>query len=203
MRILTVTNVPPAITRQPTNQAVVVGTNVTLAVTATGTAPLHYQWQVNGTNLVDGGALEAVKPNQGSTISGATTSKLTIRNAQTNNSGNYTVIVTNFWWSVTSSVASLTVATSPVILTQPTNQAVASGIDRDLCCHRRRDNAVELPMAGGRDESGEWDKRGWKPDQWRNHHQPDHQQRADEQQRQLHGHRHELCRIGDQFHTPS
>ena len=125
---LTVTNVPPAITRQPTNQAVVAGTDVTLVVTATGTAPLRYQWQVNGTNLVDGGRTGGRgSRNQGSTISGTTTSILTIRNAQTNNSGNYTVIVTNFGGSVTSSVAVLTVATSPVIVTQPTNQAVGVG----------------------------------------------------------------------------
>jgi len=33
-----------------------------------------------------------------------------------------------------------------------------------------------------------------------NHHQPDHQQRADEQQRhQLHSRRHEHCRVRDQF----
>ena len=53
--VLTVTNVPPAITVQPTSQTNGVGTTATLAVTATGTAPLSYQWQVNGTNLVNGG----------------------------------------------------------------------------------------------------------------------------------------------------
>ena len=107
--VLLVTNIPPAITVQPTNQAVAVGANVTLAVTATGTAPLSYQWQVNGTNLV----------NSGGQISGATTNILNISNVQTNNSGNYTVVVTGPGGSVTSSVAVLTVASSPVILTQP------------------------------------------------------------------------------------
>jgi hypothetical protein len=114
---LTVTNVPPAITVQPTNQAVVVGTSVTLAVTATGTAPLRYQWQVNGTNLV----------NSSGQISGAINNVLKINRAQTTNSGNYMVIVTNLGGSVTSSVAILTVASSPVIITQPTNQGVAVG----------------------------------------------------------------------------
>ena len=107
---LTVTNVPPAITRQPMSQTNGVGTTVTFAVTATGTAPLSYQWQVDGTNLVNG----AVK--NGPTISGATTTNLTIKNAQTNNGGNYTVIVTNYGGSVTSSVAILTVQSSPVIV---------------------------------------------------------------------------------------
>ena len=118
---LRVTNIPPAITVQPTNQAVAVGSKVTFAVTATGTAPLSYQWQVDGTNLVNG----SIK--NGAAISGATTARLTIRNAQTNNSGNYTVIVTNYGGSVTSSNAVLTVATSPVITVQPTNQALAVG----------------------------------------------------------------------------
>ena len=115
--LLTVTNIPPVITTQPTNQAVVLTSNVTFVVTATGTAPLNYQWQVNGTNLA----------NVTGHISGATTNVLKISAAQTTNSGNYTVIVTNYGGMVTSSVASLIVASSPVILTQPTNQAVVVG----------------------------------------------------------------------------
>ena len=70
----------------------------TFTVTAIGTAPLSYQWQVNGTNLVNGG-----------NISGATTNVLIITTAQTTNSGSYTVIVTNSAGSVTSSIAILTV----------------------------------------------------------------------------------------------
>jgi lipocalin len=115
---LTVTNIQLAITRQPTNQTVVVGTTVQLAVTATGTAPLSYQWQVGGTNVVEG-----------SRIGGAISNVLTIKPAQTNNSGNYTVIVTYSTGSVTSSVAILTVASSPVIINQPIDQTVALGSD--------------------------------------------------------------------------
>jgi hypothetical protein len=114
--ILTVTNIPPTITVQPTNQSLVAGANVTLTVAATGTAPLSYQWQVDGTNLANGGS-----------ISGAITSVLKIRNAQTNNSGSYSVVVTNYGGSATSSIAVLTVASSPVILVQPTNQTVVVG----------------------------------------------------------------------------
>jgi hypothetical protein len=114
--VLTVTNIPPTITVQPTNQSLAAGANVTLTVAATGTAPLSYQWQVNGTNLVNGGQ-----------FSGATTNVLKIGKAQTNNSGIYTVIVTNFGGTATSSNAVLTVASSPVILVQPTNQTVAVG----------------------------------------------------------------------------
>jgi hypothetical protein len=118
---LTVTNILPTITLQPKSQTNGVGTKVTFTVTATGTAPLSYQWQVNGTNLVNG----AVK--NGPTISGVTTTNLTIKNVQTNNSGNYTVIVTNFGGAVTSSVAILTMQTTPLITVQPTNQTIAVG----------------------------------------------------------------------------
>ncbi|MGD0743650.1 MAG: immunoglobulin domain-containing protein [Verrucomicrobiota bacterium] len=115
--VLLVTNIPPAITVQPTNQTVGVGTTATLVVSATGTAPLRYQWQTNGVNLVNGGNL-----------SGVTNAILTISNVRTNDSGNYSVIVTNYGGSVTSSVAVLTTLVSPVITVQPTtNQAMAVG----------------------------------------------------------------------------
>jgi hypothetical protein len=39
------------ITSQPQSQIVLPGANVTFSVTATGPAPLSYQWQFNGTNL--------------------------------------------------------------------------------------------------------------------------------------------------------
>jgi hypothetical protein len=97
--VLTVTNIPPAITVQPASQTVGVGSNVIFAVTATGTPPLSYQWQVNETNLlVDGGQ-----------INGAISNVLTISNVQLTNNGNYTVTVTNLAGSVTSSNAVLTV----------------------------------------------------------------------------------------------
>src|SRR5208283_2588622 len=114
--ILLVTNIPPAITLQPTNKAVVAGTVVTLAVAATGSPPLQYQWQTNGINLLNGGR-----------ISGVTSNLLTLSTAQTNDSGSYSVIVTNFGGSVTSSVAVLTVAAAPLITMQPTNQTVVVG----------------------------------------------------------------------------
>ena len=42
---------PPSITTQPANQTVNVGQVATFSVTATGTAPLTYQWQKNGTPI--------------------------------------------------------------------------------------------------------------------------------------------------------
>ena len=137
---------------QPTNQTVGAGTTVTLAVTATGTAPLSYQWRERDKPGEDGEARS----------DGATTNMLTINNAQTNNSGSYTVIVTNFGGSVTSSDGRPDggiVAGDHSATNEPD---AGGGIDCDLYCHRRRDTAVELPMADKRDEPGGWNEPGWK-----------------------------------------
>jgi Immunoglobulin I-set domain len=90
------------ITDQPDSLSVAVGNQASFSVTATGTPPLSYQWRKNGTNLANGG-----------NISGVTTTNLTLTNVQTNNAGNYTVVVTNAYGSVTSVVAMLTVTNPP------------------------------------------------------------------------------------------
>jgi hypothetical protein len=96
------------ITTQPASQTVVVDENVTFSVTASGTAPLHYQWYFNG-----------------STITGATATNYSITQVRTSAAGSYTVVVTNSSSGATSSVAVLTVnKATPVVNTWPT----ASGI---------------------------------------------------------------------------
>lgn len=85
--------VAPAITQQPTNRAAFVGDSVTFNVTATGTAPLRYQWRFNGTNIV-----------------GATNNLLALANLQMTNAGLYSVVVTNNGGATTSSNAVLTVS---------------------------------------------------------------------------------------------
>jgi hypothetical protein len=92
---LTVTNIPgaPAITTQPTNQTVPQGSNAMFTVTATGTAPLAYQWFFNVTTQ----------------LLNATNASLVISNAQSTNVGGYSVRVTNSVSAVTSAVATLTV----------------------------------------------------------------------------------------------
>jgi hypothetical protein len=101
---------PPAITTPPQSQTVNVGSNVTFAVGATGTSPLSYFWQFNGTNLP-----------------GATASSYSVSNAQTAQAGNYTVAVTNLYGSVTSAVAVLTVNLPPAITGQPPGRALYAG----------------------------------------------------------------------------
>ena len=91
----------PAITTQPTNQTVVAGGNVTFTVVAGGFGSLNYQWYFNGT-----------------AISGATATNYTLTGVMAANAGNYTVVITNLYGSVTGSVAALTVtkATGTVTL---------------------------------------------------------------------------------------
>ena len=54
---------PLVITNQPASQTVVGPTNVTFTVTASGTAPYYYQWQLNGTNI-SGSTRANVEPAQ-------------------------------------------------------------------------------------------------------------------------------------------
>ncbi len=107
---------PPAITGQPTNRAVKVGTNVTFAVTATGSGPLKFQWSKNGSPLTDGG-----------NISGALTNVLKISALTTADAGAYSVSVANAVGSVNSSNGVLTVLVPPAIVTQPVSQTIITG----------------------------------------------------------------------------
>lgn len=84
--------IAPSIVTQPQSLTVYSGSNASFTVSAAGTSPLSYQWFFNGTN-----------------IPGATASNYVRMNAQTNDAGNYWVVVTNISGSVTSAVATLTV----------------------------------------------------------------------------------------------
>src|SRR2546425_601569 len=113
---LTVSAAPvaPAITTQPVNQTVTAGQAATLTVTASGTAPLSYQWQKNAVN-----------------IAGATAASYTTPVTTTSDSGStFAVVVSNTAGTVTSSTATLTVNPAPVApptTTQPVNQTVTAG----------------------------------------------------------------------------
>ncbi len=83
----------PQITLQPANQSVSQGQTANFSVTATGTAPLHYQWSRNAT-----------------TISGATGATYTTPAATSaDNGASFTVVVSNSAGSTTSQPAKLTV----------------------------------------------------------------------------------------------
>jgi hypothetical protein len=86
----------PTITTQPANQTVNAGQTATFTVAASGSSPLSYQWQLNGTNISD-----------------ATSASYTTPVTTTANSGQqFRVVVTNSAGSVTSNVATLIVNSS-------------------------------------------------------------------------------------------
>ena len=107
---IVVTNSPPKVLVGPVGQTVAPGTNVIFSVTATGSAPLHYQWRRNQADLSNSGR-----------IGGATSNMLTIASVQTNDAGGYTVVITNTAGSVASS--------PPAVLTvrQPTPPGFVPG----------------------------------------------------------------------------
>ena len=106
----------PMIIVQPLSQTNYAGSTVTFAFSVTPIFSENYQWQKNGTNLVNGG-----------NISGANTNALTITNISNSDAASYSVIVSNFYGTVTSSNATLTVLGPPVITVQPTNMLVLPG----------------------------------------------------------------------------
>jgi regulation of enolase protein 1 (concanavalin A-like superfamily) len=109
--VLTViTSSVPVILAQPADQVVSEGADALFSVAAGGNAPLVYQWYFEETPL-----------------GGATSDRLTLAAVSPAQAGNYRVVVTNDFGSVTSAVATLTVLRHPVIVTQPASQSVLEG----------------------------------------------------------------------------
>ncbi|MGC4072552.1 MAG: pectinesterase family protein [Nibricoccus sp.] len=100
----------PVIITQPVGGSATVGQATSLTVAATGAPAPTYQWKKNGTD-----------------IAGATNATYTIASPAAGDAGSYTVVVTNTTSSVTSSVATLTVSSVPVITTQPASISGAIG----------------------------------------------------------------------------
>ena len=103
----------PVFTSQPTNRTVIVGTNVasvTYTAAAISGTPITYQWRFGGANLL-----------------GATNSSLVISNVQAGSAGDYSVVATDNYGSITSSNATLAVLFSPIFTQQPQSQIVGLG----------------------------------------------------------------------------
>ncbi len=82
----------PLVKIPPANRAAYLGSSTNFSVMAVGAQPLRYQWQCNGTNMLS-----------------ETNATLTLRSLQASDAGNYRVVVSNVYSSVTSAVATLTV----------------------------------------------------------------------------------------------
>jgi hypothetical protein len=97
----------PSITAQPADQSVLAGKRATFSVTATGTAPLLYQWKKNGKCIRGANARTYTTPAAALADDGAT----------------FTVEVRNLLGAVTSKPARLRVSpppTAPAIVTSLT-----------------------------------------------------------------------------------
>ncbi|KPQ45106.1 MAG: Carbohydrate binding domain protein, partial [Candidatus Methanoperedens nitroreducens] len=93
------TQVSPTIVTQPASKTITVGQTAIFSVAATGTAPLTYQWQKNGTNI------------PGATGASYTTPAITL----SDNGARFRVLVSNAWGSVNSNEATLTVSYIPAL----------------------------------------------------------------------------------------
>src|SRR6185437_5122022 len=98
----------------PASRTVTAGQTATFAVTASGTAPLSYQWKKNGASI--GGATSA--------------SYTTPVTAIADSGSQFSVVVTNAAGTTTSNSAVLTVNAAPVapsITSQPVSRTVTAG----------------------------------------------------------------------------
>ena len=104
--------VPPTLQSQPISRLVQPGMDVTLAVQATGSAPLRYQWRKAGVAIV-----------------GATSSSYVLVSVQFANVGSYDVVVTNAVGNATSAPATVTLTNvlAPEITASPVSQSANPG----------------------------------------------------------------------------
>lgn len=102
----------PEITRHPANRVGFVGGIAAFSVTATGPAPLGYQWRFNS-----------------SPIANETNQTLSLVNLQSANIGAYTVAVSSFSGSVTSTVASLNVLSSAIVINEFLTSSITNLVD--------------------------------------------------------------------------
>ena len=102
---------PPQILSQPESAIVAPGATVTFEVQATGTGPLSYAWQFNGSPLI-----------------GPASPTLMIGNVQESSVGTYVVTVTDDNASVVSEPAELRLLIPPEVLEPPFDRSVAPGV---------------------------------------------------------------------------
>ncbi len=131
--------VPPYMILHPRETTVFVGQTVTFASSATGSAPLYYQWQ---TNWID--------------VPNATNSILVITNVQAGHEADYAVVVTNVGGTVMSFSAHLTVLPpgimTPIWSLAPGSRSYLTGTgnnQRGMSYNPATGHLVLANMAGG------------------------------------------------------
>jgi hypothetical protein len=91
----------PSIITEPRSKTVLAGSNVVFSVAATGTPPLSYQWAFNGSGLP-----------------GATNQTLVLTNAQSLQSGDYSILVSNSVGVIATPLTWLSIISPPLPISQ-------------------------------------------------------------------------------------
>ncbi|MEO7298345.1 MAG: kelch repeat-containing protein [Verrucomicrobiota bacterium] len=107
---------PPAIISQPYSRTNIEGDTVSFSVLAVFPPEANYQWRKDGTNLTEGGH-----------YLGTASNLFQVQTLSSNDAGNYSVIVSNSYGSVSSSNAVLNLINPLYITLQPSNQIVPVG----------------------------------------------------------------------------
>lgn len=105
---LTILDGKPFISAQPSNRTNYLGETAVLSVGAGGVMPLAYQWQAGVTGV---GVYSNL--NASSQMLVVTNATLAISNVALANAGDYRVVISNTFGSITSSIATLLVSTNP------------------------------------------------------------------------------------------
>jgi hypothetical protein len=122
LAVLTDVAVQPSFASQLFGQAALTGDTIVFSIVASGTAPISYQWRINGKNLANSAI-----------VSGSDGPSLTLTNVNPTYSAFYSVIATNSAGSVESNIVELTVSNpptktqAPLIVTNPDSKIAAIG----------------------------------------------------------------------------
>ncbi|MGE3163876.1 MAG: immunoglobulin domain-containing protein [Planctomycetota bacterium] len=129
----------PTISVHPSPASECPGGSVSLAVTASGSGPLSYQWRRNGTS-----------------VAGGTGSTLLLSGLSAATAGSYDVVVSNGCGSATSNVAAVTLLAAPLITSgpAPVDTCLGDAVSFSVAAtgsaplsHQWRRNGVALPGA--------------------------------------------------------
>ncbi len=121
----------PVVVRQPQSLTVSSGSPASFDVVAAGVRPIFYQWLKDGAN-----------------IAGATTNRYTIPSAGTNDSGIFSVVLTNIYGRTTSSVATLNVLPPGGPTTVTNGLVVYLNFDNNLAAQAGTTNHGQLYTGG-------------------------------------------------------
>jgi len=138
--LITITEAPtaPSITSNPANQTVCDGGTATFTASASGNPTPTVQWEVS----TNGGLSFAP-------ISGATNTTLMFTATAADNGNQYRAVFTNSEGSATTTAATLTVNTAPVVTTNPVNTTVCDGATATFTAAASGSASVQWQVSSG------------------------------------------------------